>query len=349
MPGNWWNGTVNKVPDDTEEVKIITEGAICTVNTAVPAMISNKIAIARDATLVIDTTSGYLKSGNELKVGDAGASGTGSDVGFLLLQGGQIDNTGKLEVGYKTGGDGRCTISGGSLTGATGRMYVGGANQSGAIGKVTIVGSAATISQQDLYVGASTAAGANPGNGTLVFQIGSAGVSPIGLSGTAYLDPAGALSTANLVLSLTAPPPPEQDILLISGTAIGTFDTVNGAPAPEGTLVALNYGGNGYCYRLTYAGSVVLKWAPAAVSFSVNGPTDPRYDGIKGLWVAMFMPPWAPPPTPVGAGPFPFIRLPVIPPVPYPPSGGVGLGLVGLAGFFRSKENGNENDISNPQ
>jgi len=312
VPGNWWNGTVNKVPDDTEEVKIITEGDLCTVNTSVPVLVSNKIAIARDATLEIDA-DGYLKSGNELKVGDAGASGQGSDIGYLVMTGGQLDNTGKLEIGYKLNGDGRATISGGSITGATGRMYVGGASAAGAKGKVTIQGSAATISQQDLYVGASTAAGANPGNGTLEFQIGSAGVSPIGLSGTAYLDPAGALSTATLVLSLTATPPPEQDILLISGTAIGNFDTVNGAPAPEGTLVTLNYGGNGYCYRLTYAGSVVLKWAPAAVSFSVNGPTDPRYDGIQGQWIAMFMPPWAPPPTPVGAGPYPFIRLPAVP------------------------------------
>jgi len=255
VAGNWTNG----VPNDTEDVKIITEGDICTVNTNVPAMNSYKIAIARDATLVIDE-GGYLKSGKELKPGDASASSSGSDIGYLILQGGQLDNTGKIEVGYKTGGDGRFTISGGSLTGAGGRLFVGGANQAGAIGKVTIQGSAAAISQQDLYVGASDSTGTNPGDGTLEFQIDSAGVSPIGLSGTAYLDPAGAGSTAALVLSLTAAPPSGQDILLISGTVTGTFDTVNGAPAPEGTLVVLNFGGKFYSYTLTYVSSVSLKW-----------------------------------------------------------------------------------------
>lgn len=114
---------------------------------------------------------------------------------------------------------------------------------------------------------------------------------------------------------MTDAPPSGQDIVLITGTATGTFDTVNGYPAPEGALVRLNYGGTDYYYRLTYAGSVKLQWVSelGAVSFSVNGPTDPHYDGVSMLGAPMFMWPWVPPPTPVGAGPFPPIRLPAVP------------------------------------
>jgi hypothetical protein len=35
---------------------------------------------------------------------------------------------------------------------------------------------------------------------------------------------------------------------------IGTFDTVNGNPAPEGASMVLSFGGNNYNYTLTYKG-----------------------------------------------------------------------------------------------
>jgi hypothetical protein len=47
------------------------------------------------------------------------------------------------------------------------------------------------------------------------------------------------------------------------------------------------------------------------VSFSVNGPVDPQYDGL--LLGPLFFYPWQPPPTPVGAGPFPLARTNPVP------------------------------------
>lgn len=51
-----------------------------------------------------------------------------------------------------------------------------------------------------------------------------------------------------------------------------------------------------------------------AVSFSVNGPDDPHYDGVKaGSGNMYFMWPWTPPPVPSGLGPYPPVRLPGVP------------------------------------
>ena len=101
--------------------------------------------------------------------------------------------------------------------------------------------------------------GAKAASGTLEFRIGSDGVSPVEISGSIYIDPAGAGSTANLLVSATAAPP-TADIVLIrntgGGSVTGTFDTVqdaNGTRAgTEGAPVILSYGGTDYNYRLTY-------------------------------------------------------------------------------------------------
>lgn len=65
----------------------------------------------------------------------------------------------------------------------------------------------------------------------------------------------------------------------------------------------------GFCILLL-AGTVFA--AGGAVSFSVNGPNDPRYDGLPAPGNAVFVGPWVPPPPP-GLGPYPPIRTPIVP------------------------------------
>jgi hypothetical protein len=133
----------------------------------------------------------------------------------------------------------------------------GTAGVNGAEGTFTVVGNASSITMRKLYVAAQTTT--RYGTGTLKFKIGSAGVSPIRLTDadSVILDQAGADSTAKLLVSLTAAPP-SGNITLVenqsTGDVTGTFDTVNGNPAPEGASVVLSFGGNNYNYTLTYKG-----------------------------------------------------------------------------------------------
>jgi hypothetical protein len=172
-------------------------------------------------------------------------------------------------------GKGYYAISGGAITYAQtnskATLYVGGVgNDNPSEGTFTVAGSAANISLRKLYISSD---GIRMGSiGTLEFKIGAAGVSPIRLSGadSIILDNKGARSTAKLVVSLTAAPP-AGDILLVEntnkGAVSGTFDTVNGNPAPEGAAVVLNTEGVDYKYKLTYKGGtgrndIVLLRAP---------------------------------------------------------------------------------------
>jgi len=193
-----------------------------------------------------------------------------TDAGYLVQTGGllcvtQGKDTAKLGVGDQAGSDGFYTISGGTLTysGDGGDLLIGAR---GGQGTFTIVGAEPSIAMNNLYVGNQAGA-----SGTLEFQIGAAGVSPISLAGTSYLDPEGADTVAALILSLIDAPPVGQNIPLITGTINGTFDTVNGAPAIEGALVALNSAGSDYLYTLTYANGVALQWVPEPATLLLLG------------------------------------------------------------------------------
>jgi hypothetical protein len=208
----------------------------------------------------------------EMRIGAGGATGSAAITGYLDQTGGtfSIYNDGDVYVGRmgnaaEKKGIGYYTISGGTLTvdssttTTKGRLYVGGNSgtegMNGAEGTFTIVENDATILMRKLYVGAQTAT--RYGTGTLEFKIGAEGVSPIQLTtaDSIILDQAGALSTANLVVSLVDVPP-IGDILLVenqsTGDVVGAFDTVNGIPAVEGAAVALSFGGTDYHYQLTY-------------------------------------------------------------------------------------------------
>jgi hypothetical protein len=206
-------------------------------------------------------SGGSVAIGKEFKVGDAGAGGQGG-YGKAVQTGGSIvlntsTNTGKLEIGYKAGGSGLYTISGGSISG-TGGMYVGTAGggsgaASGSTGVFTVQGNGSSISVGNLYVGASDATETYTGTGTLAFEIQSGAVTAI-QAGNVYIDPTNtSASITNLLVSITSGTP-VGNILLVNNTGgnavFGKFDTLNGGSAAEGASVIL--GGN--TYTLTYTG-----------------------------------------------------------------------------------------------
>jgi hypothetical protein len=239
--GNWADPCLwdkGFVPPDTgDEIKISTvDGITVTVNTNVGVYTTTKIDTARDCTLEV-LSGGYIGGGREWHIGDAGMSGSGTDIGYLTQTGGTVDITasGKMFVGYKAGGDGRYTISGGSLdaSGENGRLYVGCGSTTDSIGLFKVVGAAASISVDGLYVASASSSGDDDvGTGTIQFDLDGGAVSKI-LAGSVAID-AGGGGTAALVVNATVAP--AGDIVLIQNTGTsdvaGAFDTLNGSSGP---------------------------------------------------------------------------------------------------------------------
>jgi hypothetical protein len=257
-----------------DEIKLTRAITVCTVNSNVGEYLC-KLSIASSdiapniAPKLEIVAGGYIGMG-ELRVGSGGST-AGGTIGRMSQTGGTLNLNDNLMIGRfgtsgsnPNNGTGYYTISGGTIQYASantkGNLYIAGTGANGASeGTFTVVGNAASITLRKLYVGSDgTYTG---GKGTLEFQIGSAGVSPIRLTDadSIILDAKGDNSTAALVLSLIGAPP-GGNILLVNNTSTGAvsglFDTVNGIPALEGAPVALSYGGNNYNYSLTYTGGV---------------------------------------------------------------------------------------------
>lgn len=281
--GSWadpyWNSArdLYLTPPGTagDEVKITRDATVCTVASVIGNCnwtTSIGSLMTGGAAARMEILAGGSIGMKEMRIGAGGATGSAAITGYLDQTGGtfSIYNDGDVYVGRmgnaaEKKGIGYYTISGGTLTvdilttTTKGRLYVGGNSgtegMNGAEGTFTIVENDATILMRKLYVGAQTAT--RYGTGTLEFKIGAEGVSPIQLTtaDSIILDQAGALSTANLVVSLVDVPP-IGDILLVenqsTGDVVGAFDTVNGIPAVEGAAVALSFGGTDYHYQLTY-------------------------------------------------------------------------------------------------
>ena len=269
----------------SDDIKIARANTVCTIDGDTGNYIC-KLSLsggADEATAPrLEIVAGGRLGIGDFRVGAGGSSNTGA-IAYANQTGGTVELATDLIIGYRSissanpnNGKGYYTISGGTITYAptniSACLYIagtGGANGPSE-GTFTVVGSAANISIRKLYVGSDgTKKG---GSGTLEFKIDSTGVSPIRLSDASsiILDNKGADSTAKLVVSLTAAPP-AGDILLVEnageGAVSGTFDTVNGNPAPEGASVVLNTGGVDYKYTLTYKGGagnndIILLRAP---------------------------------------------------------------------------------------
>ncbi|MBN1788702.1 MAG: PEP-CTERM sorting domain-containing protein [Sedimentisphaerales bacterium] len=258
--GNWAEPTLwdkGYVPlDDGDEIKIGNgDGYTVTVNTDVGAYNLTKIDTARDCTLLI-TEGASLQTGREMHIGDAGMSGSGTDIGYLTQTGGTLTNEGKLQIGYKLGGDGTYTISGGALTGSGGRIYVGCSSADGSIGTLKVVGSAATITQGNMMYIAndSSSSSGNTGTGTIEFELAADGtVSPIHVTETIVDSMNEEAALAQLIVTATGADP-VAPLLLIENTSgelvRGMFDTVNGVAGVEGAYVPVGSS----VYQLTYTG-----------------------------------------------------------------------------------------------
>jgi hypothetical protein len=251
---NWWNGTTQKVPDNTEQVKILT-GKVCTLDVAAPSLTNQKLTVGTAAAIgqLNVVSGGSLTSGLEIQVGDAGGK-NGKVVqtgGTITLSSGTANS--KLEVGYKDS-TGSYTISGGSIVGAAAisQLLVGcSGSVVGGNGTFTVQGTGGSISAAFLYVACQTATATYTGNGTLAFEI-NGGISAIN-AGSVYIDPlAQAAAIATLSVTQTGALP-SGDILLINNTGIsavgGAFDNI----AWGGTVTL---GGIGYTLTKTYIGGL---------------------------------------------------------------------------------------------
>jgi hypothetical protein len=268
-----------------DDVKFSRDDTVCTINSVVGNCNWNvrvgSQMVGGAAAARIGIVAGGSIGIKELRIGDGGNSGSVANPGYMDQTGGTLTmyNEGNIKIGRmgnaaEKKGIGYYTISGGTinyddLTITQGNLFVGGCGGSpgvnGGEGTFTVVGSAASITARNLYVGGD---GTYYGKGTLEFQIGAGGVSPITV-GNAYLDPAGVNSTAILVLSLIAAPLSGPILLVDTSSVTGTFDTFTDSlgshTASEGASVTLSYGGTDYLYTLTYNGSVELIPEPATM------------------------------------------------------------------------------------
>ncbi len=242
--GNWADGAnwdKGFKPDGSEHVNLPFSGtSVCTLNTA-EGPFSSRLVIRDGQTLNIEDggSVGFAWS----RVGRNTAafvnmSGNGS---FLM-------NNDDLYIGLENG---YCewTLSDSSsivinVDADDGEeLYIG---EDGGTGLFTLIGSNVTVNVDRIRLTAN-----NPG-GTAVmkFVLDAGGASTISCQ-RSYIGEAG---DAHLMLSTIAQPPAE-DIVLVHATSsydiggTGVFNTLNGGPAAEGTLLVL--GGN--VYSLSYA------------------------------------------------------------------------------------------------
>lgn len=267
--GNWsdaanWSKSVVP-PDSGDEIKLVGSQSdetgqdyVITVDSTQINYSTTKIDTARGSNLVV-AAGGYIGSGREMHIGDAGASGNGSDDGFLTISGGTVDITGsgKLQIGYKahavdnaiTGAKGgTVSISSGYLIGTAGRIYVACSSADGSIGKLSVTGSDAVISMggQMYIANDSSSSSGNTGDATIEFNVVDGSVSAIQVLETIIdaMDEEAAVATLIVNSNAVAP---TGDIVLIENTGetavVGEFDN-----AAEGAI--FNVGGINM--RLTY-------------------------------------------------------------------------------------------------
>ena len=303
--GSWkeayWNGPNNPgihLPPgpgaSKDEIKITRAKTVCTLDSDAGNYLC-KLSIAggseeSNAPRLEITAGGQIGIG-EFRVGAGGSTASGP-IGCVNQTGGTVKLGEDLLVGrYGTSsknpneGKGIYTISGGTITcdaaNTKAGLYIGGAGSAGqSEGIFTVIGSTANINFKKLNIGSD---GAHTGcSGTVEFKIGSSGISPIRVSNGINIDPSNENST-KLIVSATAESP-KADVLLIENQGNepvnGTFDTVNGNPAPEGASVVLSFGGNNYGYNLTYKGGagnndIMLRYVPQPATAPAPVPPVP--------------------------------------------------------------------------
>lgn len=245
---NLWSE--GRLPTGAEEVKVRGADTICTLDSSTGDWgVGQRLRVYEGATMLIED-GGQLLGAGWMRVG-AGSPGTLNQTGGqVVLKDGK--DKARLGIGDSAGSDGLYIISGGTITHESpgnGELLVGAR---GGKGKLVVVGSKPVIQMRALTVGDQAGA-----SGTIEFQVGPLGVSPIEISDSVSIDPLGPGTTAKLVVSASGTPPTADMVLidLKANVAIqGVFDSVNGAPAIEGALVTVTGPGRECTYVLTYMG-----------------------------------------------------------------------------------------------
>jgi hypothetical protein len=262
-------GTLIRKPNGQYEVKIKNPGSIARLDTVEGDWsvkgAGTRLRIYEGATLNI-VDGGELNGFGWIRIGEV--SGVNEQIGFLNQSGGKIFLRNLKEKGKLCIGDGAgikpgstYTMSGGILTydvadpTCAGQLVIGSRDGEGTF---VVVGDAPVIQMENLYIAGDSVSAGDPydfGTATLKFLVGSNGVSPINLAGTAYIDQ-GTNSLANLIVGLTAAPPINENILLVNANSPiqGMFDSLNGSSAAEGARVSLGFSDAIYNYALTYCG-----------------------------------------------------------------------------------------------
>jgi hypothetical protein len=254
--GNWtdsaiWNAGTMPTVDGADEVKQNVDDVTVVINSNVGTYNNLKIDLARGNTLSFQT-GGYMFNNKEIRPGDAGMWGSGTDIGYINQTGGTLElgSLAKVMVGYKTGGNGTYTISGGSLIGA-GRLFIGCSNQSGSTGTFKVVGNAATINLTNyLYIGRdSSGTATTTGTGNLEFNVQNGLVSKLQVLASSIDASNEAAAIANLIINSTGTAPTANIVLVenTGSTAVaGAFDN-----AAEGAI--FNVGGVNMTLTYKYA------------------------------------------------------------------------------------------------
>jgi hypothetical protein len=249
---NWVNefGEPLTKPNGMYEVKIKRAGSIVTLDTVEGDWnytgVGTRLRVYQGATMnIVDGAD--LRGFGWIRIGEQ--TGYPEQVGFLNQSGGRIflrnlKEGGKLGIGdgYNIAPDSTYTMSGGILTydvndpACDGQLIIGARDGDGTF---VVVGDAPVIHMKNLYIAGDNSSGTpyNNGTGTLKFMVGSTGVSPINLDGTAYINQ-GSDTLANLIVILTEAPPIGEDILLVNTTTTihGVFDCSMATLRPKAIL-----------------------------------------------------------------------------------------------------------------
>jgi hypothetical protein len=263
---NTWNGT-DPFADYSQEVKISgADDITVTVSTDLGGPYTSKVGTCRGNTLAV-VSGGSASFNDDIKIGDAGASSSGTDVGYLTMTGGYLSSGDRLDVGYgHTSGTvgemlGYATISGGTVDIGSGGIRVGADNADGSTGYLTIIGNTTTISTTGrLMLGNnSTSASDDAGVGNLEFELSGDGYVSRIVCTYAVINPFDGEEGAAAHLVITVPElgtVNAADIVLVEGNStssvVGVFDTIsNGTTtttANEGQYIQLG----SEWFKLTY-------------------------------------------------------------------------------------------------
>lgn len=289
--GNWndpntWSSYPSLPPVD-EDVKLSGGDDITVTVNDDRGSYQKKLAIARGN--ILSMTAGALTFDDDIKVGDGGASSSGTDIGYLNISGGTLTAGDRIAIGYYSsgGGEGYMTVSGTAVVDVTGGggVKVGCENGDGAYGYLKIVGDDVSFTSADRFHVAndSTSGEGDLGHGVVEFELNEDGyVSRIVCEYATFDSQDSEDAIAELIITATGTVN-AVDIVLWESTStsstVGEFDTLsNGTVTVSGEEGAEIQLGTEW-FRLTYAydcddldtddNDIALVWIPEPATMAL--------------------------------------------------------------------------------